>query len=428
MGEDKVFAKVAWRIIPFMGLLYLIAFLDRVNVGFAALTMNEDIGLTPEMFGWGAGIFFVGYFLFEVPSNVILLRVGARIWICRIMLTWGAISMAMALVQGPYSFYALRFLLGLAEAGFAPGMLLYLTFWFPPALRARYMAYYLCAIPLAGVVGAPLSGLILETMPGVAGLAGWQWLFLIEGLPAIVLGLVVLRYLPNGPEDSKWLTAEEKNIIVVRLRREDQSLPHSLFSGLFDLRVLALCLVYFGIVAALYGLVIWLPQIVASMGFSVARNSFIVSGISIVAVVAMVGIGWSSERFDEYVWHTAVAAIIGALALFVAGASSSIIVILLALAVATAAVYATLSPFWIIPPGFLVGTAAASGMALINSVGNLGGLAGPPVIGYFRESTGEFSLGLSSLAISLVTATLMIVALKRFLGADSGFQAQANAK
>ena len=212
MGEDKVFAKVAWRIIPFMGLLYLIAFLDRVNVGFAALTMNEDIGLTPEMFGLGAGLFFfIGYFLFEVPSNVILLRVGARIWICRIMLTWGAISMAMALVQGPYSFYALRFLLGLAEAGFAPGMLLYLTFWFPPALRARYMAYYLTAIPLAGVIGAPLSSLILETMPGVAGLAGWQWLFLIEGLPALILGLVVLLYLPNGPEDSKWLTAEEKD-------------------------------------------------------------------------------------------------------------------------------------------------------------------------------------------------------------------------
>ncbi len=170
MGEDKVFAKVAWRIIPFMGLLYLVAFLDRVNVGFAALTMNEAIGLTPEMFGLGAGLFFfIGYFLFEVPSNVILLRVGARIWICRIMLTWGAISMAMALVQGPYSFYGLRFLLGLAEAGFAPGMLLYLTFWFPPALRARYMAYYLTAIPLAGVIGAPLSSLILESMPGVAG-------------------------------------------------------------------------------------------------------------------------------------------------------------------------------------------------------------------------------------------------------------------
>ena len=255
-------------------------------------------------------------------------------------------------------------------------------------------------------------------MPGVAGLAGWQWLFLIEGLPAIVLGLVVLRYLPNGPEDSKWLTAEEKNIIAVRLRREDQTLPHSLFSGLFDLRVLALCLVYFGIVAALYGLVIWLPQIVASMGFSVARNSFIVSGISIVAVVAMVGIGWSSERFDEYVWHTAVAAIIGALALFVAGASSSIIVILLALAVATAAVYATLSPFWIIPPGFLVGTAAASGMALINAFGNLGGAAGPTLMGFLRESSGGYGSGMSALAIGLVLAALMVVALKRFLPAN----------
>ena len=419
MGEDKVFAKVAWRIIPFMGLLYLIAFLDRVNVGFAALTMNEDVGLTPEMFGWGAGVFFVGYFLFEVPSNVILLRVGARIWICRIMLTWGAVSMAMALVQGPYSFYALRFLLGLAEAGFAPGMLLYLTFWFPPALRARYMAYYLCAIPLAGVVGAPLSGLILEMTPGVAGLAGWQWLFLIEGVPAIVLGFVVLWYLPNGPSDSKWLTAEEKNIIAARLSREDHSLSHSMWRGMFDLRVLALCLVYFGIVAALYGLAIWLPQIVASMGFSITWNSFVVSGISIVAVIAMALVGWSSERFDEYVWHVAVTAVVAALALLAAGVSSSIIVTLLALTVATATVYATLSPFWIIPPGFLVGSAAASGMALINSVGNLGGLAGPAMIGYFRESTGNYGAGLIALAIGLVAAAAMIAALGRFLRAGA---------
>ena len=393
----------------------MIAFLDRVNVGFAALTMNEDVGLTPEMFGWGAGVFFVGYFLFEVPSNVILLRVGARIWICRIMLTWGAVSMAMALVQGPYSFYALRFLLGLAEAGFAPGMLLYLTFWFPPALRARYMAYYLCAIPLAGVVGAPLSGFILEMTPGVAGLAGWQWLFLIEGVPAIVLGFVVLWYLPNGPSDSKWLTAEEKNIIAARLSREDHSLSHSMWRGMFDLRVLALCLVYFGIVAALYGLAIWLPQIVASMGFSITWNSFVVSGISIVAVIAMALVGWSSERFDEYVWHVAVTAVVAALALLAAGVSSSIIVTLLALTVATATVYATLSPFWIIPPGFLVGSATASGMALINSVGNLGGLAGPAVIGYFRESTGNYGAGLIALAIGLVAAAAMIAALGRFL-------------
>jgi ACS family tartrate transporter-like MFS transporter len=419
VGEDKVFAKVAWRIIPFMGLLYLIAFLDRVNVGFAALTMNEDIGLTPEMFGLGAGLFFfIGYFLFEVPSNIILLRVGARIWICRIMLTWGAISMAMALVQGPYSFYALRFLLGLAEAGFAPGMLLYLTFWFPPALRARYMAYYLTAIPLAGVIGAPLSSLILETMPGVAGLAGWQWLFLIEGLPAIILGFVVLLYLPNGPADSKWLTAEEKNIIATRLAREDQSLPHSLWHGLLDFRVLALCLVYFGIVIALYGCTIWLPQIVNAMGFSITQNGFLVSGIYVVAAIAMVVVGFSSEHYKEYVWHVALTAGVAALALLVAGASSSIVVTLLALMVATSAIYATLSPFWILPPSFLVGTAAASGMALINAFGNLGGAAGPTLMGFLRESSGGYGSGMSALAIALVLAAILVVVLKRFLPSD----------
>ncbi len=419
MGEDKVFAKVAWRVIPFMGLLYLVAFLDRVNVGFAALTMNEDIGLTPEMFGLGAGLFFfIGYFLFEVPSNVILLRVGARIWICRIMLTWGAISMAMALAQGPYSFYALRFLLGLAEAGFAPGMLLYLTFWFPPALRARYMAYYLCAIPLAGVIGAPLSSLILESMPGIAGLAGWQWLFLIEGLPAIILGLVVLWYLPNGPADSRWLTEEEKNIIAARLSREDHSLPHSMWRGLFDPRVLGLCVVYFGIVIALYGCTIWLPQIVDSMGFSITQNGLLVAGIYVIAAIAMVVVGFSSERRGEYVWHVAVTAGIGALALLVAGATSSIIVTLLALTVATAAVYATLSPFWIIPPGFLAGTAAASGMALINAFGNLGGAAGPTLMGFFREGSGEYGTGMSVLAIGLMASAIFVVVLSRFLRTD----------
>ncbi len=420
MGEDKVFAKVAWRIIPFMGLLYLIAFLDRVNVGFAALTMNEDIGLTPEMFGLGAGLFFfIGYFLFEVPSNVILLKVGARVWICRIMLTWGAISMSMALVQGPNSFYALRFLLGLAEAGFAPGMLLYLTFWFPPALRARYMAYYLCAIPLAGVVGAPLSSLILESMQGVAGLAGWQWMFLIEGEPAVLLGLAVLWYLPNGPADCRWLTGKEKTIIAARLSREDQTLPHSMWRGLYDFRVLALCVVYFGIVIALYGCTIWLPQIVDSMGFTITQNGILVSGIYVIAAAAMVVVGFSSERRDEYVWHVAVTAGVGAVALIVAGATPSVLLTLIALTVATSAIYATLSPFWIIPPGFLEGTAAASGMALINAFGNLGGAAGPTLVGFFREGTGEYGSGMVALAIGLIASAIFVVMLGRFMGAGA---------
>lgn len=420
VAEDKVFAKAAWRIIPFMGVLYLVAFLDRVNVGFAALTMNEDIGLTPEMFGLGAGtFFFIGYFLFEVPSNVILTKVGARIWIARIMFTWGAISMAMAAVQGQYSFYTLRFLLGLAEAGFAPGMLLYLTFWFPPALRARYMAYYLTAIPLAGVIGAPLSSHILESMDGLAGLAGWQWMFLIEGLPAIILGFVVLAYLPDGPRNAKWLNAEEKNIIAARLYREDQSLPHSMWRGLLDYRVLALCLVYFGIVIALYGCTIWLPQIVASMGFSIVENGWVVSAIYVFAALAMVAVGYSSEKFDEYVWHTAAVSIVAALALLLAGASGSDMLTLIAMTVATAVVYATLSPFWILPPGFLAGTAAASGMALINAFGNLGGAAGPYAVGYLLESTGGYRAGMSALAIGLVLAAVLVVLLRRRLIAEA---------
>lgn len=415
VAEKRVFAKAAWRIIPFMGLLYLVSFLDRVNVSFASLQMNAAVGLTPEMFGWGSGIFFFGYFLFEVPSNVILTKVGARIWICRIMLTWGAISMAMALVQGEYSFYVLRFLLGLAEAGFSPGMLLYLTFWFPPALRARYMALYFVAIPLAGVVGAPLSSFVLETLDGVAGLSGWQWMFVIEGLPAALLGFAVLAFLPDGPQDAKWLTAEEKGVIATGLRREDHVSAHSLLDGLFDFRVLALCLVYFGIVIALYGCTLWLPQIVDSMGFSIAQNGWVVAAIYVIAALAMIVVGYSSERFKEYVWHTVVVAIIAALALLVAGASSSDMLTLLAIAIATAAVYATLSPFWIIPPGFLMGTAAAGGMALINSVGNLGGFVGPYLMGYLLETTGSYSAGMSALAIGLVLAAILIVVLQRVL-------------
>jgi ACS family tartrate transporter-like MFS transporter len=425
VAENKVFAKVAWRIIPFMGVLYLVSFLDRINVGFAALQMNDDVGLTPEMFGWGSGIFFFGYFLFEVPSNVILTKVGARIWIARIMFTWGAISMAMALVQGAYSFYILRFLLGLAEAGFSPGMLIYLTFWFPAAVRTRYMAYYFCAIPLAGVIGAPLSSLILELMEGVLGLTAWQWMFLIEGLPAVLLGFLVLGYLPDGPADTKWLSAEEKDIIARRLSRDEQAMRHSLFEGLLDPRVLALCLAYFGIVIALYGCTFWLPQIVASMGYSILQNGLVVACIYLLAAAAMVFVAISSERRDEYVWHTVATAGISALALIVAGMSSSLILTLLALAVATAAVYANLAPFWILPSGFLAGTAAAGGMALINSVGNLGGAVGPYLMGYLVQDTGNYSAGVSALAVGLALAAVLVIALKRSLADPTPLPADA---
>ena len=303
--QSRVFSKVARRIIPLMVALYTVSFLDRVNVGFAALTMNKDLHFTPEIYGWGAGIFFFGYFLFEVPSNVILARVGARRWICRIMLTWGLISAGMAFVQGPMSFYVLRFLLGLAEAGFAPGMIFYLSLWFPEAVRARYAASYFIAVPIANVIGAPVSGYILE-IDGILGFHGWQWLFVLEAIPALVLAVVVLVYLPDGPRSARWLSEEERSVIAARLEAERPPAHHAagaVWAALADVRVLVLCAIYFAIVVGLYGVGFWLPQIVQGMGYSVRNTSYIVAIPYAVTVVAMIVWGGHSDRTGERIWH-----------------------------------------------------------------------------------------------------------------------------
>ena len=415
--DEALFAKIAWRIIPFMGLLYFVSFLDRVNVGFAALTMNRDLGFTADVFGFGAGIFFLGYFLFEVPSNVVLTKVGARLWICRIMLTWGAVSMAMAFVWNPLSFYVMRFLLGLAEAGFAPAMLYYLTFWFPPAIRTRYMAAYFLAIPMASVIGAPVSGLILE-MDGLGGLRGWQWLFLIEGLPALILAFVVLVYLPDGPKTSRWLSDHEKQRLLARLAAEDASSAgsgarHELWPALRDWRVLAMCAVYFGIVIGLYGCTLWLPQIVSAMGYSNQQTGFVVGGVYVVVVVAMMAVARSSEVRRERIWHVVVPALFAAACLIAAALTGSSLIALAMLTLATSAIYATLSPFWVVPPSFLAGTGAAAGMALINATGNLGGYVGPMVIGALRQSTGAFAPGLLVLAAAAVFAAIIMLLISR---------------
>lgn len=395
-----------------MGLLYFVSFLDRVNVGFAALTMNGDLGFSNAVFGFGASIFFLGYFLFEVPSNVILARVGARIWICRIMLTWGLVSMAMAFVWDPMSFYVMRFLLGLAEAGFAPAMIYYLTFWFPAAIRTRYMAAYFLAIPLASVIGAPVSSLLLE-MDGIGGLRGWQWLFLIEGLPACILAFVVFFYLPDGPKNSRWLSDHEKSRIAARLAAEERPVKHQLWPALFDVRVLALCAVYFGVVVGLYGCTLWLPQIVRAMGYSNLETGFVVCGVYLVVTAIMMAVARSSEVRRERVWHVIVLALIAALALCAAAFAPSDVLLLVALTIATSAIYAALSPFWVLPAGFLAGTGAAAGIALINATGNLGGYVGPQMIGALRESSGEFAPGLLALAASAVFAAAVTAIIAR---------------
>ncbi|HEY4941145.1 MAG TPA: MFS transporter [Rhizomicrobium sp.] len=411
---SNIFAKAAWRLIPFMVLLYVVAYLDRVNVGFAALTMNKDLGLTPEIFGFGSGIFFFGYFLFEVPSNVILAKVGARIWICRIMLTWGVVSMATAFATGPMSFYVLRFLLGLAEAGFFPGMVLYLTYWFPSAVRARLIALFLAAVPLANVVGAPSSGFILG-LEGVLHLHGWQWLFLLEGLPSVLFGLLVLRWLPDGPNDAKWLEEDERTAIATALAAEPHYAHTKLIPMLADPRVWLLAIPDFGIVLALYGVNLWLPQIVKEMGFSNLETSFIGAAPYFAAMFAMVLWGMSSDRRGERLWHITSACLVGAAGLIGAALFHSHALVLLSLAVSVCGVYAALAVFWTLPPSFLGGTAAAGGIALINSISNLGGFFGPAIMGWLKQHTGGFSAGIGVLAAGMIVSAILVLLIGRTL-------------
>jgi MFS transporter, ACS family, tartrate transporter len=410
----RVFAKAARRLIPFMALLYVVSFLDRVNVGFAALTMNKDLGFSPEVYGFGAGIFFFGYFLFEVPSNIILEKVGARLWICRIMLTWGLVSMATAFVQGAFSFYVVRFLLGVAEAGFFPGMVLYLTYWFPTATRARFIALFLAAVPLASVVGGPVSGFIL----GVEGhfhLHGWQWLFLLEGLPSVLLGLAVLVWMPDRPSKAFWLSDREKSVVEAALAREQQGTHTRLLPMLSDPRVWLLAVPDFGIVLGLYGLNLWLPQMVKEMGFSNLETGFVVAAPYLVSSVVMVIWGMSSDARNERVWHISSAALLGAAGLTGAALLHTPVAVLISLTIAACGIYAALAVFWTLPTSFLGGTAAAGGIALINSISNTGGFFGPYLMGWLKSHTGGYSAGLGVLAGALVIAAILVVVIGRTL-------------
>lgn len=407
--------KVALRLIPFMFVLYVVSFLDRVNVSFAALQMNEDIGLSDAAYGLGAGIFFIGYFLFEVPSNLILERVGARVWIARIMISWGIISTAMFLVTGPVSFYVLRFLLGVAEAGFFPGMILYLTYWFPARERARAVALFMTAVPIAGVIGSPLSGWLL-TLDGLAGFAGWQIMFLAEGLPAVLLGLVVLRYLPDGPEDAGWLSPEERSWLRESFDRENSiKADHGEYTtrqALFDGRVWLLAFVYFGIVACLYGFGLWLPLIIEDFsGLGELAIGFLGAIPFFVAAVAMVLFARHSDRTGERRRHVAVPAFVATAGLVLTGlVGASNTLQMVVLTVGALGIYSCLGTFWTLPTAFLSGTAAAAGIALVNSVGNLGGFAGPYVVGRIREATDSFYGGMLFLAALIFLAGLFALA------------------
>ncbi len=413
--EARAYSKVVRRLIPLMMVLYLVSFLDRVNVGFAALTMNADLGFTPQIYGWGAGIFFIGYFLFEVPSNLVLEKVGARLWICRIMVTWGLISAATAFASGPTSFFILRFLLGAAEAGFLPGMIMYLGYWFPLAMRARYIALFMAAVPIASAVGAPLSALVLQTH-GFLGLTGWQWLFIIEGVPAALLGLVVLFHLPDGPHQARWLSGDEKQAIDARLAADHQAgagaTHEALWPALADPRVLTLGAIYFGVVVGLYGIGLWLPQVISAMGFSTGQIGLILIIPYGLSALAMLAWGRHSDMSRERMLHVTASAFLGGAGLLASVHAPSPLLAIAAITAASIGIYSLLGPFWAVPPLFLRGTAAAAGIALINSIGNLGGFVGPYLVGWIKGTTGSFTAGFEVLAAIVALAGVLTLVLR----------------
>jgi ACS family tartrate transporter-like MFS transporter len=419
--DRTVTRKVAWRLMPLLMACYFVAFLDRVNVGFAALTMNKDLGLTPVIFGWGAGIFFLGYFLFEVPSNLLLERVGARLWIARIMFSWGVVSAATALVEGPATFLAARFLLGLAEAGFFPGIVLYLTYWFPAAHRAKMVGMFMAAVPISGVIGSPISGWILA-IDGWGGLHGWQWLFILEGIPSIAMSFVVLACLQDRPARAPWLGDLERDWLEGVLQRErdfrEGLRTYRLGEALLDGKVLLLCLVYLGLVTGLYGVTFWLPQIIKAFGLSNIQVGYVNAVPTFAAAIAMILWTRHSDRRRERTWHVALPSFLGFLGLAASAYLASPVLAMVALTAAAVGIYAAIPTSWTLPTAFLTGTAAAGGIALINSVGNLGGFAGPYLMGWLKERTGDYGLGLLVLAIGLALAGLIALALRRIAASE----------
>ena len=412
--EKRTLRKITWRIVPFIMILYLIAYIDRVNIGFAAITMKEDLGFTASILGFGAGIFFLGYFLFEVPSNIILHKVGARIWIARVMVTWGIIAGGMAFVESSTSFYVMRFLLGVAEAGFFPGIILYLSYWFPARNRAGVIALFMAAAPIATAIGSPISAALLE-MHGIMGLAGWQWMFLIEAVPAVILGVVVFFYMTDGPEKAAWLKPDEREWLVKTMQAEDANKGdqqhHSILRGLANPRVLALALIYFGTSAGLYTLGIWAPQIIKELGVSSMTVGLLNAIPPIISVVAMILWSRHSDKTNERTWHVALACLTAAVGLAIAASTGSMFGLIAALTIVNVGISCSKPPLWSMPTMFLSGAAAATGIATINSIGNLGGFAGPAMIGWVKDQTGSFAGGLYFVAGLLILSTVLTLVL-----------------
>ena len=417
--QRRTILKVSWRLLPLIVVAYLVAYIDRTNVAFAALTMNKDLGISAYMYGLGAGIFFRGYGLFEVPSNIVLEKVGARLWIARIMIPWGIVSGLMAAATGPISFLILRFLLGVAEAGFFPGMILYFTYWYPARYRGRVISTLFIAVPLGNALASIFSGAILG-MDGVWGLHGWQWVFIIEALPAVLLAFVVLMLMTDRPALAKWLDSDEKEWLESELKDERVKIETagrmSLWRALTDRRVLTLSLMYFTSVIASYGITFFLPQIVKGLGHSNFVTGLLTAIPYVVGVIGLICWGHSSDRHKERRWHLIVASTVAAIGLagtaFLTGSAWALVT----MSIAAIGLYGSRPSFWPMPSLFLTGAAAAGGIALINSIGNLGGYVGPFIVGWIKQSTGSFEMGVYFLAGCAFTSGFIAYLARRATG------------
>lgn len=396
-----------WRLMPFLFLLYIVAYLDRINVSFAVLQMRGQLGISDRVYGRAAGMFFAGYFFFQLPSNLVLEKVGVRRWISALMVAWGVISCLMIFIRGPVSFYGMRFLLGAAEAGFFPGIILYMKRWFPANARARAVAWFMTANPLAGIVGSPISGALLGITG--AGLSGWQWMFLMEGVPAILLGLTVLWTLSDNPREASWLKGEEREWLLAKLAFEQQAessvKKENLLEVLISPRIWMLSLVYFGVSTTMYGVTLWLPSVIRSLsGLSYFLTGLVSALPFLVTAIAMVLVGMGSDRSGERRWHTAIPAFVGAAALIAAGYGTATAVVVACLGLGMACAEAMVGPFWAMATSRMAGLSAAAGIAVINSLANLGGYFGPDIIGFFRRASGGFRGGLLAIGATLAVS------------------------
>lgn len=408
---SKAYSKVTWRLLPFLFLCYVFAYLDRVNVGFAKLQMMNDLGLSEAVYGMGAGVFFAGYLMFEVPSNIVMLKVGARAWITRIMVTWGLISACMMFVKSPVSFYILRFMLGVAEAGFFPAILLYLTYWFPSGRRGKVTALFMTGIPMSGVIGGPLSGMIMGTMDNVGGYHAWQWVFVLEAIPTIILGCMAWFFLDDRVADAKWLSDSEKSVIERDLSQDQQGKHlHSLRDGLVNPRVWLLSAIYLFFTMGLYAISFWLPTIIKASGVS---SPFDIGMLTMIpyaaATVTMILAGRSSDVRGERRWHLALAGIAGAAGLIWSAAyADNTAVAMLALTLATMGIITTISQFWLLPPAILSGPAAAAGIALANSIGSVSGMIAPYMLGVVKTMTNSTNAGVIAIAGCLLVGCVLV--------------------